>query len=324
MAEPTLIPRPFYVYVLFDWRGWPFYVGKGRGNRYRHHRKPSQLKADTPKNHAIRETLRVLGEIPSIVVAADLTEVEAYQIEISMIASIGRAPNGPLVNATDGGHGLCGLNEASLLRARAKISAYHRGRTLSPEHKAKISAAHLAIRDQTSARFSGKIFTVEHRAKIGARRKGKQHTDEAKEKMRLAALGRVYSLETRQKMSATRRGKKRGPEALARMSEAQRQRHALRIQMHGPSVVCPRCGVREKIRGGYCRPCHAAYRREYRRRRAIIVRKAVAPPDRAQLLVQIELPLPPGQSLGLPRRGSPSGSPSRRRARRLSPPELPL
>lgn len=36
--------RVFYVYVLFDWRGIPRYVGKGKGNRWLDHERKSDPK----------------------------------------------------------------------------------------------------------------------------------------------------------------------------------------------------------------------------------------------------------------------------------------
>jgi hypothetical protein len=97
--------RRCYVYVLFDFQGMPRYVGKGTGNRWLQH----ELRPDnknSQKNRFIEETTQVLGEVPKVKFRENLTETEAFALEVALIDAIGRHPHGPLCNFRPGGDGL--------------------------------------------------------------------------------------------------------------------------------------------------------------------------------------------------------------------------
>src|SRR4051812_2092602 len=99
--------RPFYVYILFDWKGIPRYVGKGKGDRWMHH--DLLLDSNNPfKNGVLKRTIKILGEIPKVKFRENLTEDKAFELEIILIKSIGRHPDGPLTNLTAGGDGVSG------------------------------------------------------------------------------------------------------------------------------------------------------------------------------------------------------------------------
>ena len=97
-------PQIFYVYVLFDHIGIPRYVGKGKGDRIDHHEK-LKGKHNRMKRAFIRRTLAMIGEVPKIKVRENLTERDAFDTEIALIAAIGRKDlkTGPLTNMSDGG-----------------------------------------------------------------------------------------------------------------------------------------------------------------------------------------------------------------------------
>lgn len=117
MAEATLPRQDFYVYVLFRHdTGEPFYVGKGKGKR---HKSSLRDRHNPYKAGVIRKAVNDGREIPIVKVAASLNEDTAFAIEVALIAAIGRTPNGPLVNLTDGGDGTCG--HAVPLGAREKL-----------------------------------------------------------------------------------------------------------------------------------------------------------------------------------------------------------
>ena len=94
--------------------------------------------------------------------------------------------------------------------SKAKISAANKGKKgkpLSEEHKAKISAAN-----------KGKPLSEETKAKLSASlkdnipwNKGRKLSEEHKAKLSASLKGREFSEETRAKLSAARKGKKRGP-----------------------------------------------------------------------------------------------------------------
>jgi len=85
----------------------PFYVGKGKGYRYRSHIKPSSLFEVSHKNNVIKQILRSGYEILDCIdiVASNLTEQQSLELEALLIEEIGRRDlgNGTLTNMTDGG-----------------------------------------------------------------------------------------------------------------------------------------------------------------------------------------------------------------------------
>lgn len=121
--------------------------------------------------------------------------------EKKWIAS-GREQGYDLVNGTDGGEGVVGYTYTD--EARAKMSAAKKGKPLSSEHCAKLSAA--LIGNQYAL---GMRHTPETKAKMSEQRKGNQHrlgiphTEETKAKLR----GRKASDETRAKQSASQKAR---------------------------------------------------------------------------------------------------------------------
>ena len=79
--------------------------------------------------------------------------------------------------------------------ARAKISAAHKGRSLTQEHKDKIGKG-----------VTGRKFTDEHRQRISDAVKRHLSGDEAREQRRRAATGRTHTEEARKKMSTAKQG----------------------------------------------------------------------------------------------------------------------
>lgn len=92
-----------YVYIIFRSNGIPCYVGKGSGGRWTKHVNRSHNK------HLTNIYNKSGGDLPVIKVREGLTDLEAIETEIALIAAIGRdAMGGPLVNLTDGGDGTRG------------------------------------------------------------------------------------------------------------------------------------------------------------------------------------------------------------------------
>jgi hypothetical protein len=127
----------FYVYAYFRLDGTPCYVGKGKGERWRHRGKYGRNKHFLN----IRAQAKAIGlDLPCIKLVEGLTDAEAMQIELDLIHLVGREANGgPLVNLTDGGDGASGYRYTP--EQREAHGAKRRGRKLSPEWCAAISAA---------------------------------------------------------------------------------------------------------------------------------------------------------------------------------------
>lgn len=95
------------------------------------------------------------------------------------------------------------------------ISEAHKGKKISPAHRAKLSAA-------GKGRVRGP-HSAEHRAKIGAAHLGKKHSVESRAKMSAANKGQVHrphSAETRAKIGAAKKGKPKSSEHRAKISAA--------------------------------------------------------------------------------------------------------
>jgi len=143
----------YYVYEYLREDGTPYYIGKGKGSRYR-------------QRHTVavppRERIRFIKE--------NMIEEEAIKLEIELIAKYGRKDlgTGILRNQTNGGDG--GVNVGPLVRK--KLSMANKGRT--PWNKGV-----------TGWKCDPDGFENRSRAKSGEKHPmhGKHHTDEARQKI---------------------------------------------------------------------------------------------------------------------------------------------
>lgn len=165
----------FYVYVYIDPRNnQPFYVGKGKGRRYKQHLQNSKSdlyykETNKLKINKIRKILK-LGLEPLIEIHQTECEESSFRLEMDLIKKYGRIDNktGILTNLTDGGEGQSGWK---------------------PDD---------AYREKMSECAKGE--------KNGMA--GKKHSEEAKDKMRKKAIGRNIPIEIREKWSRERSGEK--------------------------------------------------------------------------------------------------------------------
>ena len=151
----------FYVYILFNARGLPRYVGKGRGRRWNDHER-SIDKHNRAKNGFIRRTLAALGEIPKIKVRENLSEAEAFATEIVLIAAIGRLDlkTGPLTNMSAGGTG--GNFSEAIKRAKAKWTPEERAKHAQTYRESTLrNWAHLTKEEQDIRRAKASSASIE-------------------------------------------------------------------------------------------------------------------------------------------------------------------
>lgn len=200
------VPDGFYVYVYLRSDGTPYYVGKGSGKRaWGKHASHCPRPKD---NNRI------------IITHSSLTELWAFAIERRLIRWYGRENNktGILANLTDGGEG--GHGKVLSKDTKQKISKAHTGRIHTSESRINMSNGQKGKKysDEACKNMSlaakGKPKSKEHIEKVSAANRGKKrtaeqrakcatfgmlnkcHSDETKEKMRLARLGFKHQLQT--------------------------------------------------------------------------------------------------------------------------------
>jgi hypothetical protein len=240
----------FYVYE--HWRpdtNACFYVGKGKGRR------AYNFKRSHHYNNVVNK-LSGLGMCVEVkMIESGLYESSAHNLEMALIAQW-RGAGVKLVNQTLGGEGVSGYVFSRDIVER--LAAQKRGKNLTPEHRAKISAGNLGktlsgdTRAKISAAHTGKIqgpHSPEHRAKIAAAGIGRAHSDETKAKLSAAHLGKIISDETKAKIASniiekwkdeeyrarlisSHKGKKASEEARAAMCKAQAARGSTRPKEH--------------------------------------------------------------------------------------------
>lgn len=143
--------KVFYVYewIRLD-TNEPFYVGKGKGDRWRCKQRSEWFL------HIMKKT-----DVAVCIIADELTEQEAFEVEAYCIWYYRDVLGYELVNFTDGGEGTSGYKHSeeskSLMSAAIKIN--HKG-------------------------MSGKKQSYETRLKISEARKGWNPSEETREKMR--------------------------------------------------------------------------------------------------------------------------------------------
>ena len=105
-----------------------------------------------------------------------------------------------------------------------------KGKPISPQHKAAISARHKGkitsehTKEKMRVASTGKKHTQETKDKIRAIRLGSKSSDATKAKITAALTGRPVSAETRAKIGAAHKGKKVSAETRAKISAARKKK----------------------------------------------------------------------------------------------------
>ena len=183
----------YYVYMYLREDNTPYYVGKGSGPRWKE-----------------KHNVGVPPEERVEFVATELSEQDAFSLEVELIEKYGRKDlgTGILRNQTDGGDGASGMIKSAETRkkhsdymkqhnqkrkqegwtypdeARKIISKMWKGKTKAKEHVEKVAAA-LNSRSEEEK--------LEWKQKIAAKKVGKPRSEETKAKIRATFLAKRKS-----------------------------------------------------------------------------------------------------------------------------------
>lgn len=177
----------YYIYMYLDQDNIPFYIGKGKDQRYlvSHHLSKEYV------NSLLKNKIRKVGKdnIKIHFLHKDLTEEESFYWERYWIKYIGRRDKkeGTLCNLTDGGEGISGNTRSEELRKRLSKN----------------------VKDAWRIRGGHSEESIK---KMILSRTGSKRSEETKQRMSLAAIKRFqlsggHSEESKRKISEANRGK---------------------------------------------------------------------------------------------------------------------
>ena len=138
---PSIRVEMYYVYSYLREDYSPYYVGKGKGIRYK---KKKSFEIKPPKDNTRVKILK-----------ANLTEEDAFALEKLYILMFGRKDlgTGILRNRTDGGEGCSGLITSE--ETKEKLRQLNLGK-ITPEH----------IKEKISISLKNRIISEEHKQKL--------------------------------------------------------------------------------------------------------------------------------------------------------------
>ena len=208
----------YYVYMYLDTDNVPFYVGKGKNDRYQIR---PHLYSTYPNRFLVYKIRKVgVANIKIHFLHKNLTEEEAFYWESYWIKYIGRRDKkeGTLCNLTNGGEGNSGRIQSNETRQKISNAAkgeknpmygksgYWKDKKMSNEHKQKMCNAKKGEKNPMYRKSPSK----ETRQKASNAMKGEKnpmygkfHSDVAKQKISKSAQGRKHSNKTKQEISAT-------------------------------------------------------------------------------------------------------------------------
>lgn len=204
----------YYIYIYLDLDNVPFYIGKGKDDRYFVSKHLGKHLGKLNSNLFLKRKIRKVGKdnVKIQFIKENLTEQEAFCLERFWIKLIGRRDQGkgPLCNLTDGGEGISGNIRSEELRqhlSKVVKEAWKRKGGHSKESKRKMIEARTGMKrsEETKKKISISVIERFH--------KSRGHSEKAKQKIGDANRGRVrgpLSKEIRQKISTSNLGKNLG------------------------------------------------------------------------------------------------------------------
>jgi len=103
----------YYVYLLKDDKGKPFYVGKGVGNRINQHFK-KMMDSEASKSEKVKTIVKLGSKVKKIILRHGLLEDEAFAVENAMIDFICIDNLTNIVKGHSNGKGIADLEELKI------------------------------------------------------------------------------------------------------------------------------------------------------------------------------------------------------------------
>lgn len=213
----------FYVYCYYrPWNSSPFYIGKGKNSRWKHHLKVGTKHKNKHIANIFKKSERLNLKVEAKILFSNMSESEAFELECQLINTHKRSTDGGLLaNLTLGGEGASGNSMSD--EQKKKLSELARNRIWTDEARDKLRKANLGIKrppevsEKTAAALRGRKRPQEVVKVIAEKLRGKKHSIERIEKNRVGHLGQKTSEETRAKLSVIRTGRKLSEETIKKI-----------------------------------------------------------------------------------------------------------